>query len=512
MREPESLDGPRPVGLLAAGHRTADPIPPFARGPVLALAVVLTVILLVTSGVFRYSGDELYYLAAAKHLDWGYVDQPPLMPLLAHLSQAAFPGSAVVLRLPATLAVPLAVVMTALTAREFGGGRRAQLLAGAVFAVSPVALSNSHHLSTTTFDLSVWATVTWLLVRWVRVRDDRLWLVLGVLTAVALENKFLLLIFWGIAAVALLAVGPRELFRRPLVGAGAAIAVVSAVPGLVWQAQHGWPQIDMGTAIADEVAQNGGQLAFLPQVLMTTGLVGGVLLCSGVWWLLRAPELRPYRFLGWSALAMAVLLCATDGRPYYLGGLYPLCWAVAAVQIEHGRTARWWRWVPSWPTLLISLVIFLRALLPLDVEWLGGADRFYLPLREFDWPGLSQAVGDTYRQLPVEQRRDAVVITDDYSRAGVLDWYGPAHGLPPVYSASRGYWYFGTPPESARTVIYVGQVPEELRDACGNLRTAVNFVDPIAKPVPTKVPPMPVSVCSDLRTPWSQLWPLLKHL
>ena len=27
-------------------------------------------------GIFR---DELYYLACAEHLDWGYVDQPPLI-------------------------------------------------------------------------------------------------------------------------------------------------------------------------------------------------------------------------------------------------------------------------------------------------------------------------------------------------------------------------------------------------------------------------------------------------
>ena len=31
-------------------------------------------------GVFR---DELYYIACAQHLDWGYVDHPPLVALIA---------------------------------------------------------------------------------------------------------------------------------------------------------------------------------------------------------------------------------------------------------------------------------------------------------------------------------------------------------------------------------------------------------------------------------------------
>src|SRR5262245_769779 len=43
-------------------------------------------------GVFR---DELYYVACGRHLDWGYVDHPPMVALLARL----FGPSYVVLRL-----------------------------------------------------------------------------------------------------------------------------------------------------------------------------------------------------------------------------------------------------------------------------------------------------------------------------------------------------------------------------------------------------------------------------
>ena len=516
MRAQLSNDGPVAGATPARSQPDAAPadrtVPPFARGPVLTLAAVLTVVLLVTSAGFRYSGDELYYVAAGRHLAWGYVDQPPLVPLLARLMDTVAPRSPVMLRMPATLAVPAAMVVTALTAREFGGGRRAQLLAAAAFVLAPVVLTNSHHLATTTLDVALWAAVTWLLVRWVRLRHDRLWPVIGVLTALALANKYLLLSFWALAAVALLATGPRSVFRRPLVWAGAAIALLPAVPGLVWQERHGWPQIAMGSAIATEVAQNGGRPAFLPLLFLATGLVGAFLLCSGAWWLLRSPEYRPYRFLGWSVPALAVLLWATDGRPYYLAGLFPVCWAAAAVQVERRRTARWWRWVPTWPTLLVSLLVLLRGLLPLDVEWLGGADRYVLALRDFDWPGLTRAVDDTYLRLPAAQRRDTVVITDDYGRAGVLARYGPQYGLPKVYSGSRGYWYFGAPPEKATTVIYVGPVPETLRRQCGRLERTRSYVDPIAVPVPTAVPPTEISVCSGVRAPWQQLWPKLRHL
>src|SRR5271157_2695563 len=37
---------------------------------------------LLTSQNYGYHGDEFYYIAASRHPDFGYVDMPPLIPLL----------------------------------------------------------------------------------------------------------------------------------------------------------------------------------------------------------------------------------------------------------------------------------------------------------------------------------------------------------------------------------------------------------------------------------------------
>src|SRR5215472_4098757 len=94
------------------------------------------------------------------------------------------PGSLVLLRLPSALAGGALVVLTALLTRELGGGRSAQLLASAVLVLAPVVTGSEHLLSTTSFDLPVWALLCWLLLRILRTGNERLWVAAGLVAGV----------------------------------------------------------------------------------------------------------------------------------------------------------------------------------------------------------------------------------------------------------------------------------------------------------------------------------------
>jgi 4-amino-4-deoxy-L-arabinose transferase-like glycosyltransferase len=94
----------------------------------LTISAVLGLVLLAASGRYGFHRDELYFLAAGRHLDWSYPDQPPLLPLLARAMTALFGDSLIALRVLAALISAAGVLIAALTARELGGGRRAQLL------------------------------------------------------------------------------------------------------------------------------------------------------------------------------------------------------------------------------------------------------------------------------------------------------------------------------------------------------------------------------------------------
>ncbi|QWF78537.1 ArnT family glycosyltransferase [Amycolatopsis sp. CA-230715] len=501
-----------------------DPAPPalpaLARGPVWTLAGALGMVLLLTSGHYGYFGDELYYLSAGKHLAWGYADQPPLVPLLASLMDSLFPGQVAGFRLPATVITALGTVVVALLAREFGGGRRAQVLAAATYTVSLGTLWTGHLLTTPTLDVVLWAVIVLLVVRWVRldragVRADRLLLWAGLVTAVDLQVKYLVPVLWIGLAVGMLAVGPRRMLTRPLLWAGAAITVVTIIPAMLWQAANGWPQLEMTDQISHEISGGtgfAGKLVNAPVILLWAGvLVGTVLLGYGCWRLLRSPALRPYRFLAIAALVVVVVFVVSGGRPYYSAGIFAPLWAAAAVEIEQGEPAKWWRWVTTWPVFAVSGLLAAALTLPvLPASTVSPTDEFLSKPGSVGWPELAGDVASVYRGLPPDERRKAILIGEDYWQASALEHYGEPLGLPAAYSPNRGFWYFGAPPDDKTVALYVTAFPQALPALFDNVRKAATIDNPNG--VPTSNNGVSVYVVSGPKVPWSTLWPHLRRM
>jgi 4-amino-4-deoxy-L-arabinose transferase-like glycosyltransferase len=297
---------------------------PFARGPVLAVAVVVGMAQLAVSPWGGYWFDEVYMLAIGRHhLDWGSADQPPLTPLLAALMDTIAPGSIVALRLPAVLATAAAVIVAALVARELGGDRRAQTLTAGAQATTLWITLAGHWLTPYTLEPVQWLVIGWLLVRWIRLRDDRLLLALGATAGIAAQTKFQVLLLAAVLLLAVLVCGPRELLRRPLLWGGARIGALIALPTLVWQAVNGWPQLQMSAVVASEAdALYGGRTGVAVLLIGSAGVAGTALLLYGLWVLLRAGEMRPYRFLAVTFVVLYIVFVISPGRPYYLGGMY----------------------------------------------------------------------------------------------------------------------------------------------------------------------------------------------
>jgi len=92
-------------------------------------------------------GDELYYIACSEHLDWGYVDHPPLCALLLRGSRLLLGDSVLGIRFLAALAGAAIVLLTQLLARRLGAGWYGELLAALCALVAPMYLALSHIFS-----------------------------------------------------------------------------------------------------------------------------------------------------------------------------------------------------------------------------------------------------------------------------------------------------------------------------------------------------------------------------
>jgi 4-amino-4-deoxy-L-arabinose transferase-like glycosyltransferase len=508
--------------MVATGttDRGAGTTPEIAWRPVALVAGASGALLLATSGRYGYHRDELYFLVAGRHLAWGYDDQPPFVPLLARSSSALFGGSLVGLRLSATLAVVAVTVLAALITREMGGGRLAQIVATACFAFAPVTLIAGHLLGTTVFDILFWALLTWLVARWVRTRDDRLWIVAGLVAGVGYLNKNLVAFLAVGLAVGLLIAGPREALRSRWPWLGAGLAVLIALPNVWWQARHGWPQLEMARVIRED-ADSGGWIGFLPWQLLLAGPLLAPVWIAGLWRLFRSPEARPFRLFGWAWVTLVVLFLVTGAKQYYLAGMLPVLLASGA-NATGGWLTRWSGQPPErGRTTVLAGAIALNAVasvaLGLPVYPLNSfadspqAAINYDARETVGWPRFAEAVARVYRSLPADEQRGAVVFTGSYGEAGAIERHGTALGLPTPYSAHNAYWRWGPPPQTAGPVIAVGYFGRAYLERYWASVTAAGRIDNGHR-VENEEQGLTVWVCRAQRQPWRDIWPDLRHL
>ena len=204
-----------------------------------SLASIL--ILLLTAPRYGFHRDELYFVIAGRNLDWGYVDQPPMTPLVARLVDVVIGVSPFALRVLPAVAVGAIAVMASLIAKRFGGGKASQLAAAVATGFAGVVLGEGHLLSTAIFDFALWSAVLLVMAHILGGASPILWLVVGLIVGIGLQNKHTM----GFLAVALL-VGVLATEQRKLLASmwpwlGVALAVLIALPNLIWQANKRLP-------------------------------------------------------------------------------------------------------------------------------------------------------------------------------------------------------------------------------------------------------------------------------
>lgn len=501
-----------------AAERTGPAAPPavsttpFDRR-VLVVGGALFAVLMALSDRYGFHRDELYMLDCARHLQASYVDQPVFAPLMARVSLTLFGVSAPGLRLWPALAAGTTVVIGGLTAREFGGGRRAQLLAALATAAMPALLGSAHVANTTSYMLLACAGLALVVARIGRTGETRWWLVGGAVAGIGAEDNHLVGIFAvALTVAALLSGGHRMVLNRWFL-AGAAIAVAFLLPDLWWQAEHGWATIAMTHALN---RRNGGAANIATWIVGQLGIAS--LATVGVW----AAGLRFLWRSGrplWRALTVAygllfVVFALTTGQQiYYLAGAYVCLLAAGAVSLDgwlRERPARLRRLLAALTvTTAISALVVLPILPQAGVAWTYKISA--ISGETIGWPQMVQSVRGVWLSLPPRQRASAVIFTADYSEAAAINELGRGTGLPGAVSGHNTDWWWG--PGNPRATTVVAVTPGSSGAALGRFFTSVRPVATLSNPDGVRNIEWHghVYLCTGPRQPWGRIWPQLRH-
>ena len=205
-------------------------------------ALVVLPVHLATNGNLGFHTDELYYIDCGRHPALGYVDFPPIVPLLARLETDLLGATPWALRLLPTLLGAFMVVLSGAYVRRLGGSLRLQALALLIAVTAPYFLGANWVYQTVTFDEVTWMVAFYWFLCLVLEHRPRYWIYLGLSLGIGLEVKYTiggLAAAIGIAILLTPALRADLRTRYPWIAAG--IALLIWAPNLAWQVDERFP-------------------------------------------------------------------------------------------------------------------------------------------------------------------------------------------------------------------------------------------------------------------------------
>jgi hypothetical protein len=482
------------------------------------------VIHIVRAGDYGYQRDELYFISCARHLAWGYVDQPPLIALIAKISLALFGDSLYAIRLLPAVAAAAIVVVTGRLTRRLGGGLAAQILAMLGIALAPFYLAVGNLLTMNAFEPLLWIGAAYLFVK--ASKDDTLpaWAALGLVCGLGLIDKYSMFFFLGSSVVAIALTSSRRVLVRPGVALAAVIALAIVAPTLVWQARHDWPQLQLLHAAAAAKNVTAGPIDFFLQQVLMVGPFTAPLWIAGLVSLIRGRS--AFRWYGIAYLVLSIVYLLLGAKVYYLAPIYPVLFAAGSIPVAAFLERRMWLRI-AYPALLLvaGLAIAPEAypLLPLpaflqyqrvfDVRGIkmekhpeGAVPQHFADM--LGWNLLVETLARAYGTLTPSERRDAVILTRDYGQASAVDFLGPRYGLPHAISGHNNYYLYGTRGANGKLVLAIGIPEAQLRAEFARVLRVGLYHDEYVLPDFNN---LPIYACSRPIRPLAIWWPSMKR-
>jgi hypothetical protein len=500
---------------------------------VYVIAAVYFSLHLLTSTRYGYFRDALYYLACSEHLAFGYVDQPPLIAVIAWITRHTLGTSLPALLFWPALAGAARIVLTSAFARELGARRFGTVLAAALAATPSVWWVIDHQFAMNSFEALFWGGLAFTVLRLIKTGNPKLWLAFGAIAGVGLETKYSIVIFAAALIAGVLLTRRRTILFTPWILAGGALAFLIFLPNLIWNIQNHWPFLELMHNVRDtgkDVVLPPGK--YLLQQILMLNPVSFPFWLSGVLFYFFSRAAKDYRAFGWAFVITIAFFMFTHGKDYYAAPAYLMLLAAGAVATERllSLSARPKLEAVLRPACFIWLLLGVVPLLPLVLPVLP-IDAFlryqsHLPFEvpktersfvgetlpqyyadEFPWPGMVAAVARVYHSLSPEEKERTAIFANNYGQAAAVDFFGPQYGLPKAISGHQNYFFWGPRHYTGEIIIVLGDTEESARDDFDSVTVAATLDNPYAYRYENR----PILLCRGLKWNLRSEWHKVKN-
>jgi Dolichyl-phosphate-mannose-protein mannosyltransferase len=471
-----------------------------AAGSVIALH-------LATNGNLGFHTDELYYLDCGRHPAFGYVDFPPIVPLLARLETGLFGVTPWTLRLLPALLSGALVALCGAYVRRLGGSLWLQGIALVAGIAAPLIVGSGDVFQTVIFDLAAWMVALYWFLCVVVDRRPRYWIYLGITLGIGLEVKYTIVgLIAGITIAVLLTPSLRKELRTRYPWIAAAIALLVWAPNLAWQVANGFPTLSY---VANHSGSGGGVAIYLIEFALITGLLFPLWL-AGMISLFRSSLLRPIGI----ASAVPLVLFLFVGKFYYAASTIPVVIAQGLMALSRigRRRLRATLGIAVVAGSVVGFVALAQLTLPITPAsrlHATGLDKSSEVFADsVGWDDLAAEVTTIYRALPPSERASTVIISAYYGVPGALHVYGNPKILPDVVSPQLSDWYWLPPHLTATSALMVDYQPADVAWMCDSPQLIAHLT------VPYQVAGLeqgaPVTFCQ-LKAPIPEIWGRLRN-
>lgn len=491
------------LGLTAShGRQQTSTVPALLYGGAAAAVIAIH---LATNSTLGFHTDELYYLDSGRHPSFGYVDFPPIVPLLARLETALLGVSPWTLRLLPSLLGGFLVALSGVYVRRLGGSLGLQAIALLTAAAAPFLLGSNWVFQTVTFDQVTWMVAMYWFLCLVIDRRPRDWIYLGITLGIGLEVKYTIIgLIAGIAVAVLLTPVLRSALRTRYPWIAAAIALLIWSPNLAWQVANGFPTL---TYVTNHGGSGGGPLVYLIQFgvyfffLIPVWLIGMISV-------FRNPVLRPIGIA--SVVPLALFLFG--GKAYYAAGTIPVVVAQGLIAIADLRRPRLRSALKVAAVVVgvLDFAVFFFLVVPVTPPDRIHATRLDTVNEVFadsvGWSDVATQVTTIYEGLPEDERKSTVIISAYYGVPGALQVYIDPARRPEALSPQLSDWYWLPRDLKATHALMIDYRPSDVEWMC-NAPTLIAHLT-----VPYQVMGLeqgaPVTVCplkASIRSVWGRL-------